>query len=136
MAVANDMKGARLEFVLRPLKGEKDRLIRAWDSAKKKIIATKSVEPAGYMLYLPNGHSYRLTEREVLKRGLHRQPNVMNFDSVKDASTPAGQFKFAINDSTRKTAWAAMEKQVIDLCKRRGGGSVELGEHAEIGEAA
>lgn len=127
MAVMNDMKGARLAYVCRPLKGKKKHRVHAWDSDAKKLVSIETEIEAGYMLYTPSGHSYRLTEQQVIRRGFDAQPEILNFDAVNDAKSPAGRFKFAINDETRKAAWRQMEEQVIALCKRRGGGSLELG---------
>lgn len=124
MAVTNDIKGARLEFVLRPIKGKRNRVIHSYDKAAKKLVTTEAVDDdGGYMLFTPTGNSYRLTKEQMLKRGFDRQPTIIDFDNAK-ADTPAGRFKFAITDDLRKRAWKEMEEEVIKLCRRRAGHSI------------
>lgn len=125
MGVQNDLKGARLEFVLRPIKGKRERTVHSWDAAAKKLVTATVEDEPGYMLFLPTGQSYRLSQREAVKRNFLRQPAILNFDGVSNASTPAGRFKFAINDEARKKAWAEMEQEVVNCCKRRAGGNLE-----------
>lgn len=115
------MKGPRLEFVVRPIKGKVKRLKHSFDPTKRKISATEVVEDGGYIVYLPTGHSYRLSHRDLVKRGFDRQPNILNFETVNDTRTPAGRYKFAMNDASRQLAWTALEDQVIKSCIRKHG---------------
>lgn len=121
MSLSAEMKGARLEFVVRELRGQVEHVKCSWDPKKKKIVHVKTKQDAGYMLYLPNGSSYRLSSTQLVERGFDRQPNIINLDAVKSTDSPAGRFKFAITDQARAKAWAELEKAVIDNCIRRKG---------------
>lgn len=118
-ANSEGMKGPRLEFVVRPLKGNfmrpKHRVV------KKKIETHFEKELAGYVVYMPNGTSQHLTHKQLLQHGFDRQPSIINFETVNDTKTPAGKYKFAMDDKQRKAAWALMEQQVIKACQRRHG---------------
>lgn len=122
MSAGTQMRGARLEFVCKPLKGKHTKTVTSFNPTTKKLEHTKveSTDPA-YMLYLPNGHSYRLTASEMIHRGYDRQPNIINLDKVNDTKTPAGRFKFALDDTARRKAWADLEQEVIRNCTRRHG---------------
>lgn len=120
-ANSEGMKGPRLEFVVRPLKGKVKATRHGFNSAKKKIETVQVTEDAGYLVYLPNGHSYRLTKAQLVKHGYDRQPTILNFDQVNDVKTPAGRYKFAMDDVQRKKAWIELEDQVIKACIRRHG---------------
>lgn len=113
------MKGPRLEFVVRPLKGNFNRAKHK--VVNKKIEVSFEKEPAGYIVYMPNGSSYHMSHKELLKHGFDRQPSIINFETVNDTKSPAGQYKFAMDDKQRKVAWAALEEQVIKACHRRHG---------------
>lgn len=115
------MKGPRLEFVVRPIKGKVKRFKHSFDPTKRKISATEVVEDGGYIIYLPTGASYRLSHKDLVKRGFDRQPNILNFETVNDTRTPAGRYKFAMNDKAREIAWKALEDQVIKACVRKHG---------------
>lgn len=123
MSMTEGMKGPRLEFVVREMKGEK---LRPHHTVEKgKLVTTLKKEPAGYIVYMPSGQSYRLTQRELVKRGFDRQPGIINFDQVNDTKTPAGRYKHAMDDKTRRAAWKALEEQVIQACIRRHGPVVD-----------
>jgi len=120
MAVTNDLKGARLEFVCRPIKGNRKRNVTSFDAEKKKLVTTEVVEKGGgYMLYLPTGNSYRLTEEQVTRRSFLREPDILGFEGVQNKDTPAGRFKFAITESARMKAYKEMEDQVVKACTGR-----------------
>jgi len=122
MSVAIDLKGPRLEFVLRPIEGTLVRNKHSYDPKAKKIVVTPTKQEGGYMLYLPTGHSYRLTKKEAMKRGfLNRQPAVLNLDKANDTRTCYGRFKLAINPEEREKAWREMEDEVIKNCVRKHG---------------
>lgn len=120
-------RGVRLEFVVRELKGKRKRVVNGWDAKKKKITEKTVEEAAGYMIYFPNGTSYRLTKDELIQRGFDREPSIINLDQVNDTKSPAGKFKFAMSPDTKLAAYRQMEEQVVKACKRRGG-------YAESGE--
>lgn len=118
-ASTEGMKGPRLEFVVRPIKGM---FSYPKHSVEKKKVVTKHVrKEAGYIVYMPNGTSYHLTHAQLLKGGFDRQPTIINFESVNDTKSLAGRYKFAMDDKTRKSAWQALEAQVIKACHRRHG---------------
>lgn len=134
MSAVTQMKGARLEFVVRPLKGKVKTVKHSVNPKLKKIEQTIIEEEGGYIVYTPMGNSYRLTQAELVKRGYDRQPSILNFDRVNDTKTPAGRFKFALDPDARKKAWSDMEDEVIRACHRKTGpvikGVIEHGESA------
>lgn len=121
MSAASQMQGARLEFVVRTVKGKVKRPVHSWDAQMKKITSENKEVDGGYLVYTPFGQSYRLTREEFLRRGFDRQPKILNFDRVNDTETPAGRYKHAMSDAARQAAWTDMEKEVIRLCVRRHG---------------
>jgi len=129
----DNLKGARLSHVLKPLKGKR---VSFKHSVKDgKVEGEKVEEDAGFMLYLPNGHSQRLTKEQVAKSGLlNSEPMIINFDQVNDNKSAAGRFKFARTDAARKAAWRELENQLIHLCDRSSGGSTLTIE--ELGDVA
>lgn len=127
-AGSEGMKGPRLEFVVRAVKGKVKVPYHNFDPTKKKIVTALKTEDFGYLVYLPNGHSYRLNKDQLKKYGYDRQPTILNFDQVNDTKTPAGRYKFAMDDNQRQKAWTDLEDQVIKSCVRRHGpvtGAVE-----------
>lgn len=133
MSLTEGMKGPRLEFVVRELKGE---IKRPHHTVKGKKIETVLVpEPAGYIVYMPNGHSYRLSREQLVKRGYDRQPSIINFEQVQDTKSPAGKYKFAMDDRQRKVAWKALEDEVIKSCIRRHG-PITASKEVEYGSAS
>lgn len=126
MAVSNDLKGARLEFVLKPARGPLKKRISSYDPKEKKIVHTEAVAekgekgaPTHYMLYLPNGNSYHLTAQQAVRRNLMREPLIIGLDGVNDNTSPAGRFKFGVNPELRMQAYAEMEQAVIKACTGR-----------------
>jgi len=113
------MKGPRLAFVVRPIKGNFNR--PKHKIVKKKIETSLEKEAAGYIVYMPNGTSYHLTHKQLLHHGFDKQPTIISFETVNDTKTPVGRYKFAMDDKQRKVAWAEMEQQVIKACQRRHG---------------
>lgn len=145
MSALHMMQGARLEFVCRKINGNvtKQKMVvkehkKKGSDGKEKIthtFATKSVEEGdAYMVYLPTGHSYRLTADQVVKQGFDRQPNILNIERVNDTKTPAGRFKNAINMEEREKAWCELENEVIKLCTRRAGKAERSAEEVETKE--
>lgn len=122
MSVTNGMQGARLEFVVRRLSQPITRAKVKYDKKQKRIVEeTKQVE--GFMVYMPNGCSYRLTATELVKKGFDRQPAILNLERVTGTDTPAGRFKFAINDEARQKAYRELEDLVVKACTRKHGES-------------
>lgn len=145
MSVTNPVNGPRLEFVTRKVVGDVQMLktkvtkIKGKDGARDKhtfTTAPVAVKEDVFMVYTPQGQCYRLTYDQMVKRGFDRKPTILNFEAVKDASSPAGQFKFAINDEERQKAWRLMEDQIVKLCQRRRGKSERSDEELERNESA
>ncbi len=132
-AGSEGMKGPRLEFVVRPMKGKVKVPHHSFDPAKKKVVSVLNTEDFGYLVYLPNGNSYRLNKDQLKKYGYDRQPTILNFDQVNDTKTPAGRYKFAMDDAQRKKAWLELEEQVIKACVRRHGPVTGVVEHDTAG---
>lgn len=116
MAYAADT-GPRLEFVLRELTGTVKRRKHRFDKEAKQIVSEDVLQPAGYMLYLADGHSYRLTADQVRKRGFNREPAILNLEKANDPKTPAGRFKLAITESARRKAYTEMEQEIISVAE-------------------
>lgn len=123
MPAFGHMQGARLEFVVRPLKGKRQAPVHKIEKGKI-VTATRPVD-AGFIVYTPMGQTYRLSKEELVKKGYDRQPEIMNFDQVKDTKSPAGRFKHAMNDAQRQKAWKDLEMQVIRSCERKHGPIVQ-----------
>lgn len=121
MGVGTDLKGPRLEFVVRKIPGSVTRNLAAFDEVENKLIAVPKVQPAGYMVYLPNGQSYRMSEKELVRRGFNRDPNILGFAEANDAKTAAGRFKLAANEEARKKAYGEMEAEVMKAALNKTG---------------
>lgn len=145
MAVGSEsLQGARLEFVLRELPGTVlARKIKPPPSKRKKdadpslegensnVILTELV-PAGYMIFFPNGSCYRLSPEEAKRRGfLGRRPAILNLESVKDTTSPAGRFKFAVEEEEKRRGYKDMEEEMIRRCTRSGSVASMLGEDSK-----
>jgi len=130
---SESLKGPRLEFVVREIPGTIKRQVTNPPPSARQREADPSLEgktnnereqvvlPAGFMVYLPSGHCYRMGQKELIRRGFHRQPNVLNREQATDVSTPAGRFMLAIHDADRKRAYQEMEDEVIRNCVRQVG---------------
>lgn len=115
-------RGPRLAYVIRPVKTKRVETTHRFDPKTRKVVAVKAKEATtgGYMVYTPNGSSYRISEADMIKGGFDKPPTIINFEMVNDTKTPAGRFKFAIDEESRRKAYLEMEKQVIRACQRRG----------------
>lgn len=120
---------ARLEFVLREIKGQVPHLVHVPPPTKAQREKNPELEtvnynrvnermvPAGYMLYLPTGQMYRLSPEEAKKRGfLDREPKIIGLEQVSDTTSPAGKFKFGRTERIRENAYRAMEQEIINRC--------------------
>lgn len=117
MPASTEPRGPRLEFVLRELPGTVTREITIWDKESATLAKKKVIEPAGYMLYLPDGHSYRLSADEVRRRNYFREPELLNAEKAKDKKTPAGRFMLAVTEAARKKAYSEMEEEIEKVCR-------------------
>lgn len=120
-SVSGELSGPRLEFVVRKLAGSVMRSIATWSEAEKKIVNIPKEVPAGYMVFLPNGQSYRLSEKELKRRGFDRPPNILGFEQANNDKTAAGRFKLAISEEARKKAYGDLEKEVVDVAMKKVG---------------
>ncbi len=120
-SVSGELKGPRLEFVVRKLTGSLMRNVAVFDEAEGKITQVPKEIPAGYMVFLPNGQSYRLSEKELARRGFNRAPNILGFEQANDTKTAAGRFKLAVNEEQRKKAYGDLEKEVVDVALKKVG---------------
>mgnify|MGYP001545353783 CR=1 FL=1 len=117
----SEMNGSRLEFVLREIKGTVTRSVWVHDEVTKQNSQITRIEPAGYMLFLPDGHSYRLTKEDVVRRGFNRPPDILNFEKAQDQKSAAGRFRLAITEAAKQTAYKEMEEEVIRVCTKFAG---------------
>lgn len=136
MSASHIMQGARLEYVARKINGTVTQHTIEWDKKQKKLVRkTKQVGDC-YMVYLPTGHSYRLTAKQLIDNGFDRQPTILNFERVNDQKSPAGRFKYAINEEMKMKAWRELEDQVVKLCDRKHGKSERSIEEVEAYDTA
>ena len=125
--------GPRLEFVVRRLKGTVKRRKAVFEKKSRKIKYALVEEAAGYMVYLPNGNAYRLSDKELRRRGYDREPNILNFEKINDKNTPAGMFKFGRTEALREKGWRLMEDQIIRNCRRNVGPMI-VSDHLPVPE--
>lgn len=130
-SVGTELQGARLEFVARKLPGTiKQTLFTAPADGDLGNVRHEVTVDAGYLVYLPTGNAYRLSDKEFKRRGFDREPEILSYESAKDKKTAAGRFKLAVTEQARKKAYAEMEAEVIRICHRRTGSTENmLGEH-------
>lgn len=122
MPIANMMEGPRLEFALVPAEPQIGAKY-TWDKKKGQLVTEEVVHENGYMLYTPAGHSYFLTQEEAVDRGYMRDPEIMNFESIRDRQSNAGKFKYGIDEKTRREGYEGMIRDLIRFCSRGGRGT-------------
>lgn len=127
-AGSESLQGPRLEFVVRPVPGTVKRMKFDPPPNKDDIKGNPKLkgqtaneprtvtEPAGYMVYMPSGACYRLTNKELRRRGFDRQPNILGIDQANSADTAVGRFKLAFRQEDRERAYKEMEEEVIKNC--------------------
>jgi hypothetical protein len=116
------MTGARLAYVVRPIKGEVIREVAVWNNEKKRIDKKEVKKPGGFMVYFPRGHAIRLESEEDLKQyNLNQPPRVVNLEGIHDPNSPAGQLMNAQTDEARRGAFRNLEDQVIALATAKSG---------------
>lgn len=130
---SESMQGARLEFVVRPIKGTVKRMKYKAPPSAEEVKANPKLkgdtanvprlvtEDAGFMVFTPSGACYRLTQKELIRRGFDRPPNLLNREAAKDTKTPAGRFLLAIRVEDREKAYREMEDEIIKRCVGRTG---------------
>lgn len=115
-AVGESLKGPRLEFVVRELPGTVDRFVHQFDEVTRTLEKVAVTEPAGFMVYAPNGTCQRLSPKAFAKSRYAGEPNILSIEKAKDQKTAAGRFVLAITAEARKKALAEMENEVIKSC--------------------
>lgn len=107
--------GARLAYVVVPLDGVVKREQVTYN--RKGGLQKKMVEqPAGYMVYFPQGHAIRFrTKADLEAYGLHLEPEIINMDGMHARNSPMGKLMTAQDDESRKKAYVSLEDQVIKL---------------------
>lgn len=120
--------GARLEFVVRELKGTVKREVvrmkrqksgeKTHHEMKKEFVE----QPAGYMVYFPRGHAIRVPTKELLAfYGLDRKPRIINLEGLSDPNSPLGRMMLAQDNDARAGAMIDLERQVIQLATAKTG---------------
>lgn len=134
-AGSEGLHGPRLEFVLQKLKGTVTRprhiapptqKQREKDETLGKDLGVETemvVEPAGYMVFLPTGQSYRISldqwKRNVrLRETYDREPNMIGYEQANDNKTAMGRYKMARSETVRDKAYREMEQEVIFACTK------------------
>lgn len=134
MAVSSEgLRGPRLSFAVReipgmvlrhkytapPTKAEREK------NPKKNQLLSNTIsevyEPAGYLVFLPTGNSYRLSPEQLVRYGFDQEPNILSFEQANDNRTAAGRFKLARTERARQKAWKEMEEELIRHCVGRYG---------------
>lgn len=107
--------GARLSFVVVPLQGTVKREVSTY--TRKGGLQRKVVEePAGYMVYFPQGHALRIRDKKTLEHyGLHIEPQIINMNGMHPRNSPMAKMLSAQDDESRKKAYVSLEDQVIKL---------------------
>lgn len=126
------MQGARLSFVVRPMKGKVKREICSYSKDAGGITKTVKEIPAGFIVFFPMGHAIHVKDEQILKElGFDKKPQILDMDGIHDPNSPLGQLMTEQNEEKRTGAYQDMEKQVIDLVTRKCG-PIILGEVKEL----
>lgn len=135
---SESMQGPRLAYVARRLPGTIQRPAYVPPPTKRQRDADPTldnenkntmrmvVEDAGWMVYLPSGYCYRMSDAELHKRGFDKEPEIVGFEQANNQSTNAGKFKLARSEAARQSAYKAMEEEVIKSCQGRFGSVMAL----------
>lgn len=75
------------QFEVEQLEGTVERVMTSFEDGELK---TETIEePAGYMVYFPQGHSFRVKNfTELKKLGLHTAPGLIDMDSGDEIIPP------------------------------------------------
>jgi len=117
MSISSDTTG-QLMYVLREIVGKVERTIRKIeDGTRNKVLELvpkdRDIKEPVIVMF-PNGTSQVMTLFEAESRGFTRQPAIMNFEQVQDASTAAGRYKHAMMLEQKQAAWMEMETAIIN----------------------
>jgi hypothetical protein len=107
--------GARLSYVVVPLDGVVKRETITYN--REGGLRKKTVEqPAGYMVYFPQGHALRFkTKADLEQYGLNVEPHIINMNGMHTRNSPMGKLMAAQDEEARKKAYVSLEDQVIKL---------------------
>lgn len=112
---------AMLTFVTRPVTGDVEIEKTVFDKKTRENHKVKGKLKDPVIVFYPNRTSQIMSAKEADRRGYLEQPDIMNFESVTDAKTHAGRYKFAMRMKDKLEAWQQMEDQVISGCISKSG---------------
>lgn len=119
-------ESAVLRYVTREVEGNIETTTVRYDAKdgenKKKLSKVK--DPV--IVFLPNGTSQVFSRASAERKGFLETPEIINFESVTDASTVVGKFKFAMFEKDRLKYWQEMEQLIISRCTRKQGHPLPL----------
>ena len=112
---------ASLSFVTRPVTGTIEIEKTVFDKKERVNNKVKAIIKEAVIVFFPNRSSQVMSVKEADRRGYMAQPDIMNFEAVTDAKSPAGRYKFAMRMKDRLEAWQAMEDAVVNACVSKSG---------------
>lgn len=120
---------SRMAFVTVPLDGTvKRKVIKFKDITPKggKIPVHERIEevveqPAGFMVYFPNGHALRMNEKRVKEFGYDKDAPIANMDGLHSPNSPIGQLMRAQTDKARQEAFRNLQEETIALATAKSG---------------
>lgn len=123
MSVAIQMHGTRLAYVAVPIDGTVTRTVCTWD--KMHGIRHKSiVQPGGFMVYFPQGHSLRLSKKELKHYHIDGEAPMLDMKQSYNPNSPIGKLLMAQDEAARKGAFKSLEQMVIKMATRKSGPNV------------
>ena len=124
--ITAQMNGTRLAFVVVPQEGSVRRPVHKFDKKGGGLQVKDVEEPAGFLVYFPRGHTIRIrTRKELVHYGLHKDPPIINLRGLHDRNSPIGKLMMSQDEASRRSAFASLEQQVIQLAQAKSG-KIEL----------
>lgn len=122
MAVMSDNGGAVLQYVTRMVDGElPDNKVKFDKSSNKVVKIQQDNVETKVIVFFPNRSVQVMNIKDAERKGFLRQPDILGFESVVDAQSAAGQYKFAMRIEDRADAWLKMENALIGHCISKNG---------------
>ena len=88
------MAELKRRYEVEKLEGTRQREIIEISKKDGSFVKKMVQEPAGYMVYFPNGSSVRIrTEEELEKQGFDKPASLVDMDSGETSRTPEGSLK-------------------------------------------
>jgi hypothetical protein len=112
---------AKLSFVTRLVTGDIVSEKTTFDTKLRENVKTKTKVKDPVIVFFPNRTSQVMCSSEAERRGYLETPEIMNFESVTDQKSVAGQFKFAMHTKQRMDAWQQMEDRIVGDCISKSG---------------